>query len=114
MLRRVPTKRSVREVSPAGPVSVQLDDSDKRDLAAEARFRGLGLSTTVRVLAKERLGEIREERQLTRARRWQLARLMRIADRVEAGDVSEVGQAEIDRIFDDAVARIEARTGPVR
>ena len=89
---------------PAGPVSVQLDDEDKREIAAEAKRRGLKLSPTVRTLAKERLAEIREERQLSRARQWQTDRMMQIADRVEAGDTSRATQTDIDRTLEEARA----------
>lgn len=93
-----------RQVLSAGPVSVQLDDEDKREIGAEAKRRGLKLSPTIRTLAKERLAEIRDERQLSRARAWQTERMMRLAERVEAGDSSQASQADIDRIFTDARA----------
>jgi len=102
-----------RQVVSAGPVSVQLDDEDKREIGAEAQRRGLKLSPTIRTLAKERLAEIRDERQLSRALAWQTERMMRIADRVEAGDASRVSQADIDRIFSDARA-IAGRSADAR
>lgn len=94
-----------------GPVSVQLDDEDKREIAAEAKRRGLKLSPTIRTLAKERLAEISDERQLSRALAWQTERMLRLADRVESGDRSRASQADIDRIFSDARASAARRAG---
>jgi len=53
----------------AGPVSVALTRPEKTTFEAEARRRGLGLSTTIRALAIERANEIREQRQRERAQR---------------------------------------------
>lgn len=103
-----------RQAVSAGRVSVQLDDEDKREIGAEAKRRGLKLSPTIRTLAKERLAEIHGERQLSRALAWQTERMMRIADRVEAGDPSRASQADIDRIFSEARAIADRPAGARR
>jgi len=83
-------------------IRVAVTSEQRDEFEAEARRRGIGLSTTVRNLAVERAGELRRQRQLERARRWQTARVRRLADRIEAGDVGEASQADIDAVFDRA------------
>lgn len=56
-----------------GPVSVVLPDDLRREVEREAVKRGLGVSTAVRALVAERLRELAEEAELTRAERWQRA-----------------------------------------
>lgn len=84
------------------PVSVAMTKEQKQEFAAEARRRGLGVSTTIRTLAVERARELRAERQRQRARRWQSERMRALADRIEAGELGEVGQEEIDAVFQEA------------
>ena len=55
-----------------------------------------------------------DEHQRSRALAWQTKRMMRIADRVEAGDTSHVSQADIDRIFRDALRLAREREDRVR
>lgn len=87
----------VRKVT---PVSVALD-RDHRDLfEAEARRRGLGISTTIRTLAIERVRELRSAEQRERALRWQTERVLALADRIEKEGIQEVDQAEIGAVFD--------------
>lgn len=84
------------------PVSVAMTKAQKEEFTAEARRRGLGVSTTIRTLAVERANQLREERQRERARRWQTKRMQALADRIESGDLGESSQAEIDAAFDEA------------
>lgn len=93
------------------PVSVAMTKEQKREFVAEARRRGLGVSTTIRTLAVERAGELAEQRQRERARRWQTARMRALADRVEAGDLGEASQDDIDAVFEEA-ERAAARGAP--
>lgn len=93
--------RAVRDRKVA-PISVAVTKVQRDEFAAEARRRGIGVSTAIRSLAFERAAELREERQRERARRWQTGRLRVLADRIEAGDFDEASQAQIDAIFDDA------------
>ena len=92
------------------PISVAVTKDQRADFEAEARRRGVGVSTAIRSLAVERAGELRDQRQLDRAWRWQTDRLRTIADRIEAGGFVEARDAEIDAIFDEAEARDRARS----
>ena len=93
------------------PVSVAMTKAQKDEFTAEARRRGLGVSTTIRTLAVERANELREERQRERARRWQTKRMQALADRIESGEVGESSRAEIDAVFEEAEA-LDAGAGP--
>jgi len=93
------------------PVSVAMTKAQKDEFTAEARRRGLGVSTTIRTLAVERANELREERQRERARRWQTKRMQALADRIESGELGESSQAEIDAVFEEAEA-LDAGAGP--
>mgnify|MGYP001600954716 CR=1 FL=1 len=97
--------RGARTAGKEPPVSVAVTKQQKQGFAAEARRRGLGVSTTIRTLALERANELREQRQRERARRWQTERMRALADRIEAGEVGEASQEEIDAVFEEAEAR---------
>ena len=84
------------------PISVAMDKEQREVFADEARRRGLGVSTTIRALALERAIQIRDERQLARARHWQTQRMRTMVDRMDGDDNPAIDQVEIDRIFDDA------------
>ncbi len=84
----------------APPISVGVTKSERGAFEAEARRRGLGVSTTIRSLAVERANQLRAERQRERALRWQTERMRALADRIEAGEIGEASQAEIDALFD--------------
>jgi len=86
------------------PISVAVTREQRDEFEAEARRRGVGVSTTIRSLAVERAGELRDARQRERARRWQTERMRALADRIEAGEFVEASQADIDAIFDRADA----------
>jgi hypothetical protein len=88
----------------AAPVSLALTKPEKATFEAEARRRGLGLSTTIRALAVERANEIREQRQLERAERWQIERIRELASRIEDHGFQEATQDEIDSVFGGAEA----------
>lgn len=89
----------------APPVSVALTKPERTTFAAEAKRRGLGLSTTIRALAFERVSEVREERQHQRARRWQTARLRELIERIERDGFQEATQQEIDAVFAQAATQ---------
>jgi len=85
----------------ASPVSVALTEQEKSAFEAEARRRGLGLSTTIRALAIERTNQMREQRQRDRALRWQGERMRELAGRIEAEGFEEATQDSIDAIFEE-------------
>jgi hypothetical protein len=91
------------------PISVAVDKTARDVFAEEARRRGLGVSTTIRVLALERAKEIRKESQLARAWEWQLQRMRDVIAQTERGENPVVDDSEVDRIFDTAIARMRKR-----
>jgi hypothetical protein len=86
------------------PVSVALAKPERAVFESEAERRGLGLSTTIRTLAFERINELREQRQRDRAMRWQTERLHTLIERVRTEGFQEASQADIDAIFAEAEA----------
>ncbi len=85
----------------APPISVAVTKSERAAFEAEARRRGLGVSTTIRSLAVERANQLRDQRQRDHALRWQTRRMRALAERIEAGEIGEATQAEIDALFDE-------------
>ena len=98
----------------APPVSVALTEPERSTFEAEAKRRGLGLSTTIRALAYERVSHVREERQRERARRWQTDRLRDLIARIERDGFEEATQAEIDAIFAQAGTQPRRAPAPAR
>lgn len=96
-------KQSARTKTP--PVTIAVTLAQREQFEEEAHRRGLGVSSTIRSLAVERILELREQRQLERARRWQTERMRSLADRIDKGEVGEASWAEIDAIFEQADAR---------
>ena len=103
-------KQPARTKTP--PVSVAVTQEQREEFEDEAQRRGLGISSTIRSLAVERIGELREQRQLERARRWQTERMHTLADRIDKGEVGEASWAEIDAIFEQADARDRRSSRP--
>ncbi len=101
--------RRARAASKEPPVSVAVTKEQKQEFTAEARRRSLGVSTTIRTLAVGRSNELRAQRQRERARRWQTERMRALADRIEAGEIGEASQEEIDAVFTDAEAQATHR-----
>ena len=95
--------------SKAVPISVAVDKTARDLFAEEARRRGLGVSTTIRVLALERAKEIRKELQLARAWEWQVKRMREVIAQTERGENPVVHHSEIERLFDAAEARMRKR-----
>lgn len=85
-----------------GPVSVVLPDDLRREVQREAARRGLGLSPAVRVLVAERLRELADEAELTRAERWQRAQAWASWEDAEN---PPVGWDEVDAAFEPPRAR---------
>ena len=88
-----------RSTGKVPPISVAMTKEQRTEFEAEARRRGVGVSTAIRSLAVERAGELRDQRQRDRARRWQTERVRVLADRIEAGEFIEASQADIDAAF---------------
>jgi len=86
------------------PVSVALAKPERSAFESEAERRGLGLSTTIRTLAFERVNDLREQRQRDRTLRWQSDRLHALLERIRSEGFREASQADIDAIFAEAEA----------
>ena len=86
------------------PISIAVTKEQRAEFEAEAKRRGVGISTTIRSLAVERAAELREQRRRERARRWQTQRIRALADLIEVEGFVEASQADIDAIFDRADA----------
>lgn len=97
--------RGSRATQKVPPVSVALAKPERDEFASEAKRRGLGLSTTIRTLAFERIAELQEHRQRDRAMRWQETRLREVIERIRADGFREASQTEIDAIFTEAEDR---------
>lgn len=92
---------TARRASRVPPVSVALAKPEREVFETEAERRGLGLSTTIRALAFERINELRDQRQRERASRWQTDRLHALVERIRREGFVEASQADIDAIFAD-------------
>jgi hypothetical protein len=79
-------------------------------VAAEAKRRGLKLSTAIRVLVSERIREIEEAEELTQAEQWQRAQAWSTWEKIESGDRREASEAEIEAVFSRALARSRRRS----
>src|SRR5437867_12144851 len=86
------------------PISVAMGKPEREVFEAEARRRGLGVSTTIRALALERVTQLRDQLQIERAREWQTKRMRVAVDRFRRGTNPVVSQAEIDAVFENAEA----------
>ena len=83
------------------PISVGVSSPQRRRFAAEAERRGLGVSSTIRALAIERLAEIERDEQLDRARRWQGEQMRSVMAGIRRRGFEEASEAEIDLLFED-------------
>lgn len=89
----------------SGPISVALPDEMRRRLAKQAKKRALKLSTTLRLLAEERLQQLDDDDQLSRAEQWQREQAWEAYDAYLRGENPEVGWDRITAIFDRALGR---------
>ena len=89
----------------SGPVSVVLPADLKARVQAEGKKRGLKLSPVVRVLVTERMRDLDEAEQLTRAEEWQRAQAWATWKGLQAGDRREVPKSRIGADFDRALRR---------
>lgn len=94
----------------SGPLSVVLPDALRERLVAEARKRGLPLSTAVRVLVAERVKELDEDEELTLADRWQREQAWSTWETLRAGAIEEASRREIDGDFEAALRTVRRRS----
>ena len=80
-------------------MSVVLPAALRKRLTAEAKRRGLKLSPTIRVLLGERIHELDDAAQLSRAEEWQRAEAWATWERVQAEGHVEATEAELEAAF---------------
>ena len=92
-------------------IRVVIPQDLEEKVEAEAKRRGLALSTAVRMLLLERVEELDDFERLTRAEEWQRAEAWATWQRMKSGDTREASKSEIDAEFDAALkaARIAPR-----
>lgn len=83
----------------SGPVSVVLPPDIREQIRTEAERRGLGISPVVRVLVIERLREIADEAQLSRAEQWQRAQAWATFEQTRSQRATEVSRADLAALF---------------
>ena len=103
MAKGIATARNARGGS--GPVSVVLPADLRARVLAEAKKRGMKLSPALRMLVHERVQELEDDEQLSRAEQWQRAQAWATWEKIKTGDVAEVSSDELDAEFDAALRR---------
>lgn len=101
--RRAPAKRPG-----GGPLSVTLPGDLRARLAAQAEKRGLKMATAARVFVQERVTELEDEVELSKAEEWQRAQAWATWERIKAGDLREVTLEQIREDTRQALARRSA------
>jgi hypothetical protein len=96
-------------MSAANPLSVVLPAELRKRLVAEAKRRGLPLSTAVRTLVAERVRQLDEAAELTAAELWQRERAWGTWEQVRAGDAAEVTTDDLTRDIEAAKTRNRRR-----
>ena len=81
------------------PVSVVLPAALKKRILAEAKRRGLKLSPTIRVLLGERIHDLDDAAQLSRAEEWQRAEAWATWERILAEGPVEATEADLEAAF---------------
>lgn len=94
-----PIGKDAAHRSTSGPVSVALPADLKRRIALEAKRRELKLSTAMRVLVSERIKELEDAEDLSRAEQFQRAEAWATWDKLKAGPHGEVSRAALDEEF---------------
>jgi predicted DNA-binding protein len=83
----------------SGPMSVPLPKELRKRLEAYAVSRQLKLATAARSLIDERLREVEDSVQLSEAEEWQRAQAWATWEKLKAGKVATVSQAEVMSVF---------------
>jgi predicted DNA-binding protein len=90
-------------------LSVTLPAELRRRLTSEAKRRELKVATTARVLIDERIGELEDEAQLTRAEEWQRAQAWATWEKIKAGDTHEVSWKQLEAHTTKAIERVRRK-----
>ncbi len=92
------------------PLSVELPQALRKRLAVEAERRKLKVATTARLLIDERIDELDNEAELTKAEEWQRAQAWATWERIDAGDRREVPWERLREHTRRALERMDARS----
>jgi hypothetical protein len=101
----------------SGPLSVPLPDSLRQRLKRHAKKHHLKLATAARSLVEERLSELEQSEQLTRAEEWQRAQVWATWTRLQEEGTKAVPAERIYGYINAATARVKKRrtnAGPSR
>src|SRR5437773_1565991 len=93
--RRAKTRRDL-------PISVPFPPSLRRRAARFAKANNIALATAIRLLVTERLDDIADSEQLSRAEQWQQAQAWATWEGVRSGAVRSVPRDRIAQVFADA------------
>ena len=93
----------------SGPLSVPLPDSLRQRLKRHATKHHLKLATAVRSLVEERLSELEQTDQLTRAEEWQRAQVWATWERMQSERTKPVPAERIYAYIDAAIDRVKKR-----
>jgi hypothetical protein len=92
-----------------GPLSVPLPDSLRKRLKRHAAKHHLKLATAVRSLVEERLSELEQSEQLTRAEEWQRAQVWAAWEQLQAEGPKTVSAERVHGYIDAAIQRLSKR-----
>lgn len=92
-------------MAPSVPISVMLPAELRTRLEAQAGKRALKLSTALKMLLEERLQQLEQDHQLSRAEEWQRAQVWGSWDRHQKKQNPEVPWEDVTSLFDAALGR---------
>ena len=100
---------SPRTATPRSPINFRMPTRLRDRLRRFAEERGLGESDALRLVVSEKLDEVESERELQVAERWQFKQAYATARRILEGKEPLVDRSEVDRVFEEARARLRSR-----
>lgn len=105
-MRKATLQRSARATAmTTSPINFRMPAELRARLRRFAKRRYLGEAVALRLIVAEYLDEDESQRDLLKAERWQFQQAYETWERHRRGEGREVPQAEIDKIFTDALAR---------
>ena len=105
MQTRTPKKSKRPAVMTVSPINFRMPADLRTRLRRFAKRRYLGEAVALRLIVAEYLDEDESQRELLKAERWQFQQAYETWERHQRGEGRTVPQAEIDKIFTDALAR---------
>lgn len=105
MRKAMPKKATGATAMSVSPINFRMPADLRARLRRFAKRRYLGEAVALRLIVAEYLDEDESQRELLKAERWQFQQAYETWERHQRGEGREVPQAEIDKIFTDALAR---------